>query len=702
MRFKYPIFVSTLLCLFMALGLQAQDNLSWKKHAKLAESLFNNAQYEEAGEHYRSAWKKKTKKKELIYKAGESFYLVRDYANAVDCWQHVKDDIETDPMIGLKYARVLKQNGQYEAASSELVNFLSNYKGDDKGVVSLIVQNEIRGCELAAQMASKGDDVNIRVEHLGSNINAPETEFAPFPYGEEVLYFSSTMGHRAEIYRSLKANGEWAKATPIENFPAIEDKHFCNGTLTPDTKRFYFTICENEEAWGGMTTRCQIYVTQRVGKTWAAPQKLPDYINEPGVSTTHPWVVHDGNTEILYFASNKSGGNGGMDIWYSTREINSNANDFTLPINAGTTINTRGDEITPYYDAVEGVLYFASNGQVSIGGFDIMKSKGARSNWQRAENVGTPINSPADDFFFVKTSSGKGGFFVSNRTFGTEKLTTTDEDIFEFEYLTPTRQWFAKGEVYNRQTGSQLSNVEIALYEIMSTGRKRFISKEVSEDGAYNFSVEPSKKYLLEAIKEGYASATYEFDTYDFATYTDFGAPIYMNEEQMIGGSEPVAEKEKPADPVVNKPKTSTPPVTQPTKEPAPPVLKETKEAVAANEPEKPLTDTPPVESKEEKAEMLPADNPATTEDAGTGYKIQIIALSKLDLDHPRFKNVKKFGQLESEFFEERGLYRVMIGGYSTVADAVGDLKTIRSYKDFSDAFIVEYKNGKRMSVIQK
>ena len=678
MRFKYPIYVSTLLCLLMALSLQAQDKMSWKKHAKLGESLYHNAQYKEAGEHFRWAWKKKTKKKELIYKAGECFYIVRDYANAVDCWQHVKDDTETDPMIGLKYARVLKQTGQYEAASSELVNFLSKYKGDDKALVSVVVQNEIRGCELAAQMASKGEDVNIRIDHLGSNVNTPETEFAPFPFGEEVLYFSSTMGQRAEIYRSLKINGEWAKSTPIENFPVIEEKHFCNGTLTPDTKRFYFTICENEEAWGGMTTRCQIYVTQRIGKTWASPQKLPDYINEPGVSTTHPFVVHDGNTEILYFASNRSGGIGGMDIWYSTRNINSNANEFTLPITAGTVTNTRGDEITPYYDAVEGILYFASNGHVSIGGLDIIKAKGARSNWYGAENVGTPINSSADDFFFIKTSSGKGGFFVSNRTFGNEKLTTTDEDIFEFEYLTPTRQWFAKGEVFSRQTGSQLSNVEIALFEIMSTGKKRFITKTVSENGAYNFSVEPSKKYLIEAVKEGYALATYEFDTYDFATFTDFGAPIYMNEEQMIGGSEAVAEKEKPA----------------------PPVLKEEKVAASVSDSKPSASMKPPVTTEEDKSGTNTASKLTSPTDAGTGYKIQIIALSRLNLDHPRFNSVKRYGELESEFFEEKGLYRVMIGGYSSVADALSDLKTIRSYKDFSDAFIVEYKNGRRVSVV--
>lgn len=245
MNLKNPIFLSFALVTLLAFNVQAQDNLSWRKHVKLAESLYKKAEYADAGEHYRAAWKQKTKKKELAYKAGECFFIIRDYRNAADAWKNVKDDLATYPLIGLNYARCLKQNGEYEAASSELVNFLGRYNGTDKNTVSKIVQNELRGCELAAQMAVKGDDPNIQLEHMSNNINTPETEFAPFPFGDEALYFSSTMARRAEIYRSLKTNGIWELATPIENFPVIEKDHFCNGSLAPDGSRFYFTICKS-------------------------------------------------------------------------------------------------------------------------------------------------------------------------------------------------------------------------------------------------------------------------------------------------------------------------------------------------------------------------------------------------------------------------------------------------------------------------
>jgi len=689
---KNPIILSLLLTLFFAINVQGQSKLSWRKHAKLAEELYNKGQYADAAEHYRAAWKKKTKKKEYIEKAGECFYAIRDYRNAADSWQHVKDDLVAYPLIGLKYARCLKQNGEFEAASSELVSFQANYKGPDRTTVSNIVQNELRGCELAAQYGVKGSDDNIEIDYLSSNINTPENEFAPMPFGDEALYFSSTMGKRAEIYRSIKNGNIWSKATPIENFPKIDKDHFCNGSLTPDASRFYFTICQSAESWGGRTSQCALYVTRRVGKTWTKPERLPDYLNEVNTTTTQPYVVHDNDTEILYFASNRKGGMGGMDIWYTTREINSEANDFTLPINAGSKINTIGDEITPYYNQVEDAIYFASNGQVSIGGFDIFKAKGSKARWEQPENMGMPINSSADDFFFVKTTSGKGGFLVSNRTFEMEKVTTTDEDIFAFEYKENDQHWVAKGEVYNKENKDILKDVEVALYEIPNTGQRRFLDKIVTATGLYEFEVGPAKHYILEVQKEGFFPKSYEFDTREYTEYDDFGAPIYLEklyegyQGEVVSsnqGSRTTGDTSNSQD--VNKPQPA--------------------DGVAGTE-RKPTT--PPNQRKEiYNPEMDIHGKTATgsgVEDSISSpkkgrpyYKIQIIALSKFNANQSRYNTVKKMGDLDTEYIPGRGLYRVLISDYPTINDAMDDLAKTRKYRDFRDAFIVEYRDGQRI-----
>ena len=725
---KNPIFLSVLLTLFFSFQLLGQDKMNWRQHVKLAETLYNKGQFADAAEHYRAAWKKKTKKKEYIYKAGECFFLVRDYRNAADSWQHVKDNFEDYPMIGLQYARSLKQNGDYEAASSELVNFLGQYQGSDKAVVSEIVQNELRGCELAAQFAVKGADENIRIDYLSANINTPETEFAPMPFGDEALYFSSTMGKKAEIYRSIKSGNIWGKATPIENFPKLDD-HFCNGTLTPDASRFYFTICNEVESWGGRTSQCALYVSRRLGKAWTNPERLPDYLNEVNTTTTHPYVVHQDNSEILYFSSNRKGGIGGMDIWYTTREINSTANDFTLPINAGSKINSIGDEITPYYNQVDDAIYFASNGQVSIGGFDIFMSEGSKSRWSKAENLGQPINSSADDFFFVKTTSGKGGFVVSNRLFEMEKVTTTDEDIFEITYQTTEQRWVAKGEVYSKKTKEILNDVEVALFEVDAAGESQFVDKIFTATGMYELEVEPAKRYKLEAKKDGHFPKTYEFDTRDYAEYDDFGAPIFLEPHYEGYQEETVASVKN------NVPPTNVSPSDKPVKTTPPPAPKkevpdnqtktyvEKPDVVKTSEPvavtktkdDVPASNTAPptlVPAETTPAEVVNPEasvNGKTATGSGventipsptTGkpyYKIQIIALSNVNKNQSRFNLPKQMGELETELVPNKGLYRVLIADYNSPAEARNDLARIRKYRDFSDAFLVEYKNGQRI-----
>ena len=141
---------------------------------------------------------------------------------------------------------------------------------------------------------------------------------------------------------------------------------------------------------------------KKSGNAWSQPERLPDYINMKGVTATHPFPVHIGGQEFLYFASSRTGGRGGMDIWYVTRDLGIDNNDFTFPVNLGPSVNTLGDEITPYYDQTEGALYFASNGLISIGGFDVFSSRGTEVNWSVPENVGLPYNSSADDYFFIK------------------------------------------------------------------------------------------------------------------------------------------------------------------------------------------------------------------------------------------------------------------------------------------------------------
>ena len=541
------------LMLFLACTLQAQNNMSWKKQLKKADELFADAQYADAAEYYKAAWMQKPKKTELIYKAGESYYIIKDYKNAAEALKNVKENYDDYPLIGLKYARALKQAGDYDSASRELVYFLNNYKGADKTIISEIVQNEIRGAELGIKLNAFPDE-NIEVQHLNSNVNTPATEFSPFAFNDETLYYSSTMAARAEIYRTLKVNGEWSKPERPNGFPMIDNDHFCNGNLTPDNKRFYFTICQSKESWGGLTTECDLFVIKNNAGIWSEPERLRDYVNMEGSTATHPYTVHQNNTEILYFASNREGGKGGMDIWYMTRDLRSDDIDFTFPINCGSNINTKGDEISPFYDQEAGQIYFSSNGLATIGGYDIFSAVGNKSQWENPENIGTPLNSSADDFFFVRTPSRKGGFFVSNRLFGAEKISTTDEDIFSFTDGDAAPKITVKGKVVDEKSDEILTGVMVSIAQYVEGGRKQFMTNKRFADGNYYFEVLPGAEYEIEAQREGFLPKTYVFSTREEGM-REAGKTLRM--ERVWDGEETLGEVSPTQRKIVTSPQTT-------------------------------------------------------------------------------------------------------------------------------------------------
>ncbi len=698
---------------------QQEKDMSWHKHFKLAEKLYEKSQYADAAWHYRAAFRQKTRRKELAYKAGECYFIIRDYHNAADMWQHVKDQEKLYPLIGLKYARMLKQDGRYQEAIEAFSEFIQRYEGTDREVITDIVQTEIKGCELALTLQAQGPDPSIAVTHLPEPVNTPETEFAPLPISKDILYFSSTVGTRAEIYRTQKINNRWIKPIVPQSFPQIPNDHYCNGTLSPDQKRFYFTICKSVESWGGLTTRCEIYVIKRVGDTWSTPERLRDYINQPDATTTHPCVVHKDNTEILYFASNREGGKGGMDIWYTTRDLRSNDIDFTYPINACPDINTMGDEITPWYDTRTGQLYFASNGHVSLGGLDIFRAQGAKSQWDPPKNVGTPLNSPADDFFYIEAPSGKSGFFVSNRTFDVEKITTTHEDIFSFTRQ-PKVQLIANGEIFDKQKEQLLPGATVRLYQLNNDGTRKLLASLTTPDGFYQFDIEPEQQYRIEAEAESYLPGSYEFNTDDYIDFQEYGAPIYLEPMDAIA-DEPGTELPPaigthmhhadaiPTDPDLPDSNSQYAPTTTLSNDTDVDTTQPNNASQSTSHNTSEKNNLPAIAIGEDGTYIMRGRSKYDSYEVltnakrfpGTYYKIQLIAVKHFNPEHPRYQPIKEWGELETEYIIEKKLTRVLLARFFSLEEAQAVLDEVRKVSPFQRAFIVEYEDGERIGRVR-
>lgn len=414
-------------------------------HAQTAAELIAQAgqaagsgRFGEAANLYEKAARLRDNRPEWLYQAAEHYYRARDYRRATACYQASLNELSKSELSGLRYARALKQEGRYAEAVEAFRQYAAAYTGDRKASVLAVVANELNGCDLALRLMAEVDSVPIPADAtaiLPAEVNTPARESAPLLWRDDVLYFTRLTDEGLSLWRTTRRFGTWQLPVEGRGFPATVAPRLGSGAFTPDGRRFYCTLCDDiqpaERHTPGLRQHCELFLLQKTEQGWQEPERLRDYINLPDQTVLHPFVLHEAGREVLFFASNREGGFGGLDLYVCQRSLDSDSLDFSLPQNLGPRINSAGDDITPFFDPYEQALWFSTNGHPGIGGLDIYKTQRLEAKWLPATHAGLPINSPYDDYFFVKKKNNDG-VFISNRPFGTAKASTQDDDIFEF------------------------------------------------------------------------------------------------------------------------------------------------------------------------------------------------------------------------------------------------------------------------------
>lgn len=640
MKQRFTSILILVLLVFTSSLVSAQN---WKAHYRLAERKAKTGAFYDAGYHYEAAYRVRSKRK-IAFKAAEAYYAVKDFRRAANMYSKILDYTKKHPLIRLKYARCLKQSGKYDKAIREFVFFISHYKGSDRNTWDNIVDKEIEGCALGISYSDAGTGL-LKITHLPKSINSNNIELAPIPIAEDILYFTSVKNGKGTFLRSDKEAGEWGNPIVPESFPQVAGQHFGSGSLSPDQRRFYFTSCENTD---GLRAKCRIYVTVRKSDSWATPEPLADYINWPTSTTTQPFVTAQNGKELLFFASNRDGSRGGLDIFVAERDLTSSAFDFSFPKNLGDEVNTQGDEQTPFYSTEEEALYFSSNGHVSIGGQDVFKAIGTPKHFAEVTNLGAPINSAADDLFFVKSPNGNNGYIVSNRIFGNQKITTTDEDIFSFNFS--PNQFMLSGYVLDGNH-RVVKHAEVALYEENGNGELIFLTGKTAHDGTYKFPIRANKNYVVEIEKEGFPIRETRINTFGSHQELKLIRDIVLTD---VDTYETVAS-------AGNLPKNN----------------------IGAS-----------IASVDTKSKGPQKTNKYTV---GMVYKIQLSSSTlDSDLHHRKFGRIKNLGEVEKNYIPARDLYWIMLGDFGAYKEAIKILAKVKN-RGFSDAFIVKYSNGERV-----
>lgn len=576
MKYKYLI-PSILIFFGLAINSFAQVDLSSYSSGKLkkmGEKAVNCGDYYSAARYYEAYCKEKEDYK-AMFQLAECYRYTRNYA-AAELWYDKA--YKANPQKNVKalyyYATMLKTSERYAEAKGHFKSFKKEYAGaKDFSVYSALVKQQLIACDSAPSYIA--NPLNMAVNPLDNSTNTEGMEYMPifldnnaFVYATEAL---DSLGANSgldslvppKFFEATYAGNRWmTKDDWTMNVQETPNLNAMHGAFSPDMQRFYFVRCEKGKkkflSSKYKPDLCKIYMTKNTFGTWQAPEELPEIINAKKTSNIQVAIGNESkkNDEILYFISDREGGRGGYDIWYSI--FMSKKNEWRAPKNCGNKVNSAGDEISPYYDAVTRTLYFASNGFAGMGEFDIFRSNGEMSKWTPAENMGYPINSPYDDYYFALSPNGKKAFFATNRvgtmTGGQE---TCCDDLYYVDYEDVKFDIPVTGRVYelvdnklssivdksfsttsttdsvqvdltsaegNVNDSTQvaaapekeikyLAGSRVALY-IGNSNEKVFIaSTETDSTGRYYFTVEPNHQYILQFENVRSGSAFIPFST---------------------------------------------------------------------------------------------------------------------------------------------------------------------------------------------
>jgi hypothetical protein len=389
---------------------QAQDD-----EIENGNKLFEIQAYDDAIDAYLEALKLSPGNVTALSQIGDAYRRTNRMQKAQEYFGKAINTGNAQPEILFRYGLVLKALGRYGEAKQWFKSYAS--VAPQKG------SHFADGCDFA-ELQEKNEPSFKAYKEL---INSTGADFGPAFYGNKLVYSSS----RTDIKNSAVVNGNnWAGESISQLFIANISRR---GTLSKpklllegiqaktdvgpvffssNRKEVFYT--ENNFADGvrwieGNGLVLSIY-NAKVSNSGVWSNAEPVSFNSGGYSVAYPCLADNGNT--IYFASDSPDGFGGFDIYVSRKR----GGKWSSPQNLGPTVNTAGDEITPF--SVGNILYFSSNWHWGLGGFDVFSVKRSGNNWKDLTHLGKGVNSTRDDFGFIFDTRKGTGYLSSNRLGG--------------------------------------------------------------------------------------------------------------------------------------------------------------------------------------------------------------------------------------------------------------------------------------------
>jgi len=472
-------------------------------------------EYYNAIEKYRKATRKekdREKRKQYAFAIAECYRYIGDYERAELYYKNAIRRGYEDNTALLLHADMLRATQQYEEAIETYRIFLDSVPGDERGLA---------GLEAIRKTQDWVANPSRHIINPLKELNSRASDYSPvFIAGRdnEIIFTSTrkaatgkkesmiTGQSYADLFRATFGvqRQKWEEPKLLdENLIVNTGEEEGAATLSSTGDQMIFTRCRYDKA---QALGAELYESSQSRGSWSDPIKVQ--VVGDSIVAAHPAWNED--ETVLYFVSDMPGGYGGKDIWRATKQ----GGAYEKPINLGEAINTPGDEMFPFVRD-NGELYFSSNYHIGMGGYDIfIATEDEEGNWIM-ENMGSPINSPADDFGIAYVVGENKGMFTSNRK------GSRSDDIYSF--LVPPKIYSVEGEVFNKETSSKIDGATVRIIGTDGTNLKMR-----TKGGKFKLKLKPETEYIFAAFKDGFLRDKATANTIGMADSRDFKFELFL------------------------------------------------------------------------------------------------------------------------------------------------------------------------------
>ncbi|WP_254163347.1 OmpA family protein [Chryseosolibacter histidini] len=472
-----------------------------KKTLSEAERFYGIKAYDQALPLFVEAIKAGEKDPMVHYKAGVCYQKspnTNEQIKAIPYWEYALQNGKGMPnTLAYDLGEILLKDENLQKALNSFTQYKELNKADKAAVAKADKAIDITNNAIALMSVPR----NIKVSNFGSIINTSYTEYNPVVSADEsVMAFTALRPNTGktrsgdafieEVYISYNHAGTWSEPKVI---PIASAYNVGTAGISSDGQKMLIFM-------GGVTDPGSLFMISKSGDSWSKPALINNVINHPKFLESTASITPDGKT--IYFASDRPGGQGGLDIWKTQMQGNGS---WSSPVNLGPEINSKANEDAPFIHPDQKTLFFTSDGHNTMGGRDVFVSRLVANKWKAPENMGFPINTTANDNYFTLIADGTRAYFSSDRKGG-----LGDQDIYFLDMPEDAANiplTMIKGKILNAETGKPMPT-KIYLVDNQTNKKLDFVYDPDPETGNYLVILPPAKNYDMIIESEGFLPYT--------------------------------------------------------------------------------------------------------------------------------------------------------------------------------------------------